>query len=508
MNARTGRPRRGGEGWVAILWGLITTCAWATAAGQVSATEDGGSHGQTYVILTDLPQEDPYYVAVTRLQQYRAARIVPFRGSCLGAELQSVRELGPQFVAIVVRPHTIDINFAYDVLEFSSRLDEDPFPDFAYGFITGATADDAVGFVDNIIRAERERDSFPLSIVAFGPSGVSQVDDDSKFDWAGKWQQVRLKHKPGDLPEMRLAELASSGVIRLWGHGTPGSVVDGISFRDIQHLDFFPAVVFAGPCFSAVTARSFVYDPWEAVVKVRKTELDMSLALTFISRGISGYFGALAEDLCLSAGQEMEHALTTGLPLGMTAKYTYDSVVMGGGGEPVSFGRFCPGRWPPTPDAIEAKLQFAASRILLGDPAYQPFAKAADPPWRATLQQAGDGLDIVATLDDPRIRCVLVDPFRADLCDCGIRNDRLYLVVELPLSLGPVESVSFRGSDDDSAEMRHGGVQWIEERWLGKRLLHLQIDFRHGSLDEEAKGATLVFHVHEARARSQAGAVD
>jgi hypothetical protein len=198
----------------------------------------------------------------------------------------------------------------------------------------------------------------------------------------------------------------------------------------------------------------------------------------------------------------MEYALTTGLPLGMTAKYTYDGVVMGGGGKGISFDRFRPGRQTARIDAVGRKLQYAASRILLGDPAYQPFSKAADPPWTATLQQTAEGLDVVATLDDPRIRCMLVDPFRADLCDCGSRNDRLYLVVELPPDFGGVKRVSNSGSAGDLAKGKHGKVQWVEERWLGRRLLHLQMDFRHGSLDRGVKGGKVVFHVQEAKSGS------
>lgn len=491
-----------------FLAGLIAINACAGATGQVLRTEAGEDRDRTYVILTDLAKEDPYYEAVSRLQGHRAAVVVPFKAGRLGDVLGSVCQLSPEFVAIVARPHTIDVNFAYDVLEFSTRLDDDPFSDFAYGFITGATAADAVRFVSNIIRAEHMEDRVPLRIFEFGPSNVPQVDDGHPLNWAPAWLQVRVAHNPGRFPRNLGADLISSGIIRLWGHGSPDGVTQGLSYLDVRDIKLSPTVVFAGPCFSAVTARFFEACGCDHDIGARQVKPERSLALSFLSSGALGYFGALAEDFCLSAAQEMEHALTTGLPLGMTAKYTYDSAIMGLGGNPISVARFGAEEGDPGCDTSQRRLRGTASRILLGDPAYRPISRAANAPWTTTLKETPMGLDVVATLQDPRIRSVLVDPFRADLCDCGVRNDRLYLVVELPPGLGGVGRISCDCPTSDLAQAGHGEVQSVEERWLGRHLLHLQVDFRHGTFDRLSTGAQVLFQVTEAGDEGSAAAAD
>lgn len=95
-----------------------------------------------------------------------------------------LNSLHPRYVAVVLRPEDIDINFARQFLMMSTELDSDPFSDFSYGFITGATGQDALDFVTNIYNAEAGVNlpgntpiqDWPLSISACGIWGISQSD--------------------------------------------------------------------------------------------------------------------------------------------------------------------------------------------------------------------------------------------------------------------------------------------------------------------------------------------
>ena len=58
----------------------------------------------------------------------------------------------------------------------STNLDTDPFSDFSYGYITGATAQDALNFVDKIIYAETHAiQNYPLKIGGYAASSINFV---------------------------------------------------------------------------------------------------------------------------------------------------------------------------------------------------------------------------------------------------------------------------------------------------------------------------------------------
>jgi len=43
----------------------------------------------------------------------------------------------PRFVVFVLPPEKIDVDLAHQILEMATRVDDDPFVDFEYGFVTG-----------------------------------------------------------------------------------------------------------------------------------------------------------------------------------------------------------------------------------------------------------------------------------------------------------------------------------------------------------------------------------
>ena len=473
-----------------IFWTAIPPASYAMSK------EDSFS-GNTYVILTNISETDPYFEAVERLRQFRSAEVVFFTPGRLGEMLEPIRRLAPRNVAFVMRPDSIDLNLAFEAFEFSTQLDDDPFPDYAYGFITGATAADAVQLVKNTMEAESEIAEIPRKIFGFGPSDIPQVDDGSEFEWAVGWQGSRLDHKPGTFPKEHLNQLSSNAVIRFWGHGSPDSVENGLVSDDLAGVDLFPAVVFAGPCYSAVVSKSYVQHDCNSEVEEQSVAPEDSLALAFIRSGATGYFAALDEDFCISAGQEMEYALTTGLPLGMVAKRALDNVVMGFGDAPVSLPRLRPGKKRPDTNAVEWALQRTASRILFGDPAGQLLPKVADYPFSIESRRTSTGMNIQLSLDNPLIHSLLIDAHHDNLCDCASQNDILYVVTELPHGFGEVADVEHAPFPRELKGVKHSEVQWKEEDWFGRRLLHLQIQLKHDSLADSEKGTRIQLTVRE-----------
>lgn len=474
---------------------LVAACAVLLHAEICSNAAELPGGGTGYVVLTDLAESDPYFAAARRLQEHRSARLVRFPSGKVGESLSALRQAHPTFVALVVRPETLDVNLAYEVLELAVRLDEDPFADFAYGFITGATAADALGLVERTIAAEAGARSRSGRLVAFGPTSTPQADKGNAFEWLRGWQSKRIEHEPGRFPNRNLTDLAAADVIRFWGHGTPEGVDGGLMRSDLGGLGIRARMVFAGPCFSAVTKRYYDESACCKPLEARSVAPDKSLALTFLSRGALAYFGALQEDRCISAGQEMEYALTSGEPAGMTLKHTQDRIAMARTNGTMSFARLQAGAVAPAEEGLEAQLRLAAARILLGDPAFRPYPAQAGPVVKTVVRRTGAGLSVEATIVDPRIRSTFVNAFRDDLCTCDTDNDTLYVRARLPKAAGTIQGVRRVALAECLESLKHGAVQWREEDWHGERILHLQIDFKHDALSEIAANAVVRFEV-------------
>lgn len=464
-----------------------------TRLSACAAEPPGGRIG--YVVLTDLDEGDAYFVAAQRLQEHRAARLIRFPSGNVAASLDAIRQAHPAFVALVVRPETLDVNLAYEVLELAVKVDDDPFADFAYGFITGATAADALGLVERTIRAEAGPSPTNGRLLAFGPTSTPQADKGNAFEWLPAWSSKRIEHKPGRFPHRNLADLAAADVIRFWGHGTPEGVDGSLIQADLSGIGIRARMVFAGPCFSAVTRRYYEEPACGENLEARSVAPNESLALTFLSKGALAYFGALQEDRCISAGQEMEYALTSGEPVGMTMKHTQDLIAMAQTIGAMSFARFQAGACPPAEKGLEAQLRLAAARILLGDPAFLPFAAQAGPAVKTAVRRTGSGLSIEATIVDPRIRSGFVNPFRNDLCTCDTDNDTLYVRARLPKDAGAILGLRRAALPACLEGVKHGVVQWREEEWRGERFLHIQIDFKHDTLGEVALNTVVRFDV-------------
>lgn len=474
---------------------LVLACAVLLHTGRSANAAEPAGGGTGYVALTDLAESDPYFAAARRLQEHRAARLIRFSSGKVAETLDPIRQAQPMFVAVVVRPETLDVNFAYEMLELAVKVDDDPFTDFAYGFITGTTAADALGLVERTIAAEAGPPPSSGRLLAFGPTNTPQADQGSTFEWLPSWQRQRIEHKPGRFPRSNLKDLAGADVIRFWGHGAPDGVDGSLAQSDLNGIGIRARMVFAGPCFSAVTGRYYDEPKCCGNLGARCVKPGKSLALTFLSKGALSYFGALQEDRCLSAGQEMEYALTSGEAVGMALKHTQDRMVMAQTNGGMRFARLRAGVPRPGEKGLEARLRLAAARILLGDPAFRPFGGQGGPAIKAEVRSAGAELGIEATIVDPRIRSTFVSPFRDDLCTCENDNDTLYVRARLPRAAGAIQGVKGVALPACLEGAKHGAVEWREEVWRGERFLHVQIDFKHGALGEVPSNTVVRFDV-------------
>lgn len=346
-----------------------------------------------YVILTNLTRDDPYYLAAQCLARFRGAEaILDFETERLGRLREQIRRLRPAHVAVVVRPEVIDVNFAAEVFELATRMNDDPKVDFAYGFVTGATADEAVKLVANTQRAEREAAGFPRKFCAVAQTGkgigtssgpgsdilLRAMDRYAACFREDGWEtHVAPWHGEGDpnWPQKKpkvLSQMQHSRMIFLAGHGYPQWSV-GVEARDLEDVDLFPAVVLNGACNSGVTYKWFLGTP-DKRVRTMPVEPGQSFALRVIRQGAVAHVAGVG-------GQCWAHCVPTVYPIygagqsvGEAVRRAYNAFIRQGATVEVRLLEI--GKpWPSVEQWCTSFVRIAPC-VLYGDPAYVPFPDA------------------------------------------------------------------------------------------------------------------------------------
>jgi len=487
-----------------------------------------------YVVLTTVDNGDPYYQAAQTLATYRSAQIIHFSPDSINELLPLLTSLQPRYVAIVLKPSELYINFVRQFLMMSTQLDSDPFSDFSYGYITGATAQDALNFVNNIINAETQNvQNLPLSVGGYAASSLNYVytspgdyltylnPDYSHIYMETSDSGSGLNFFLSNTAEMQNKKLLDIGYNgdphMLWlfdgGNSNPNPPVwnydstkiedsayarVGLTSYNIGSLDLYPAVAFNGACHSGETKKVMVEsdiaatfgDP-QGVIKFYTMSDTFSFALSILKTGITGYFAPCGANNANDESEEVYNAFLYNEPLGDIFKRSIDGVVMGflgnspklrifqaGGSEYAddiySSGTFDPSDWSGASSMLGGK----ANRIYFGDPLFNPYANDHSP----SLNLADAIIDSInPTTLDIKLYYHKPDASTAyfpvwDKFHYG--NTRIYIPVELPPYCNDVTSFSVI---DTSAA--YDMVIHAVEHSEGKTILHIEVDIPNDMYD-------------------------
>jgi hypothetical protein len=264
-----------------VLSTFVLLAIW-TATARASAGD--------YLILDLTGPDDPYHAAAERLAELRKAEIVAGDPRHVTQVLEVLKQKQPRYVAVVVRPGDLDINLARTFLKMATQIDSDPFVDFAYGFITGETAEIAVALAEAGTQAEQQRRKPSLAVVAVGEkmmkkSGVSS----QKFPLRKKslpqlWGQLAggenfAEGRDAKFITTLMPQLQGQSLVMLAGHGYPGEIVGGPTWRDFAGLKLEGAVVMNIACYTGVTGRWFEDDHAAGVRRERKAPEGQTVCL-------------------------------------------------------------------------------------------------------------------------------------------------------------------------------------------------------------------------------------
>lgn len=348
---------------------------------------------QDYVVLAAFAASDPYDTAAQHLAKHHRAEVVRFDPADVEPLRLVLTKTAPRHVALVMRPEQLDFPFQRRFLQLATELDDDPFVDFAFGYVTGRTADDALALARRGTARKPRGSGISVAMVAGGversmayavphelrkstlPGLQIYCAGEKEFPQVGR-DRAFLKQQ---LPKLR-----DRSVVTFAGHGYPREVVGGPTFADLAGLELDDAVVLNVACYTGVTARWFE-DDWRAgVVAAREVPLDESFCLAVLHSGVVGYTAYLCPR---PAGPELDTDLAAlvadGCSLGDARRRDYDKTVLGFLGfgeerlrlEPVTAGA----RLARNREAVrDIMLECATGGVLFGDPACVPFAARAD----------------------------------------------------------------------------------------------------------------------------------
>ena len=446
-------------------------------------------------VLTSVDAGDPWFpIAQAASAAHGDAPILTFSPDDPASIIAALAPAESGDAILVVPPGVIDVNFAWRLLTLASSLDDDPFVDVRYGFLTGATPDDALAFLQRSAQVRAGSLAIaPRLLDCFGPN---QLDTDKvivhrRLFWAG-WLSGKLKCRGMNNGRRGFADgsldtLAGHGVYHFGGHGYPDRIDQGLTAEQLSRADLGTSIAFNGACSTGVTDRAFERSAsgWSE----RRYAPDDSFCLTMLNQPVVAYLAATHPDHGVPVYQEMEHLFTTGGSMGEAIKHTYDAVVIGNSGKLPAFPKLSGGApiQPMTP--TEIMLTGSASRVLYGDPTLQVMGALASP---GLSVETIDAVTTV-TIENPDIAYSLMDTFHCDLAaqQNGF-NDRTYVRIPWDAS-APPSSVDAVASSRGQA-IRSRVVGYAVESWGGEQLLHVQVDVESSGYQQgpiRRKGATI-----------------
>lgn len=397
------------------------------------------------VIVTNFATRDARSKAVKRLAKHRDAKVIRFKDAKIDAVRKKLAREGAEFVAVAVTPETVDVNFHYEVIELSRDLDNDPMPDFFFGYLTARDGPDLEKLVDGILRREAEPPEEPVAKI---------------LPLTGTGEQV----KPLDY-------------LLHFGHGQAWRVDGGLTGKQVGALELPRApVVFSGACFNGVLSRSYHKCAMQRIF-LAPTTIDPAdlMTLNWVHAGASAYFAALEGDRGEMAAAEWEYLRQHACSLGEVIGYQYRLAFISVYADFTKFPRYVPGNGKRM-SFYDVMLRGMMSRLLLSDPSYRPLTEPLDEPAHET-SVTYDAEAKALTVEVKVVRYsqgLHVNYLPAS--KRGVFDRRVYVRVPLPDDV-PTKF-------EETTVVAKNGAELIDvtrhhvrhEVWGGRRYLNLQVE--------------------------------
>jgi hypothetical protein len=352
---------------------------------------------ESYLVFVDPGKEGEYMKAAKAMAALHDGKVVQFDPGKPDQILGDLKKAPPHFVAFVLPPDRIDVDLCHAILEMATRVDDDPFTDFEYGFITGRDGGAALRFVLKLAAAHARE--FGKRAALFGSWEGKTAPDDRPLNaleslgFEGRLDLVQVRSGEAERSKSARKALASYkglDVLLFFSHGYPDAMSACFRAQDLRdwHIDLSPAILVNCACYNGAPGRW--YAPESGGMKdMGLIASDDSVALAVLDAGVSAYVAGIDPWHGPLANQVFCYIIDDGMRLGEATKRMVDRLALD----------FLPNRiqYKPTAErrltgeGTENRRHNGAGMILYGDPAWAPYARSASRRMFAEKEQTEEG---------------------------------------------------------------------------------------------------------------------
>jgi RNA polymerase sigma factor (sigma-70 family) len=458
-----------------------------------------------YLVLVDPGSEDEFLPAAEAVAALHDAEVKRFDPAKLDGTLAELRKSPARFVVFVLPPEKIDVDLSHAILEMATKVDDDPFVDFEYGFVTGRDGAAALRFVRQIEQAWK-RDPGDKAILfgswegPFVPVG-SRMSGLKALGLTATARYIKAK----DAEETRLkaarnilADCKGGDALIFMSHGYPDRMDLCFTARDLRDwkVDLSPAILFNCACFNGAPGRWF--EPTGKGYADRGiVARDESVALALLDTGIAGYFAGIDTWHGPLTSQVFYYVMDDGMRLGEAANAMFNRLALEFLPDRIHFEPMLKRKRGSKDWWVQNQRDCGAAMILYGDPALAPFAKRAKHLMSARAQSAGKDrislkIEVRPLVDGQPGEDFFVLPSNRLFDYYSLRSDpeksspqlELYRVVPLPRRFAGIPSLQVVEAKSGDKDIPTGTVQTAVEDTPDGKLLHVRVPVRVSLIGE------------------------
>ena len=465
-----------------------------------------------YVVVELVGARDGYYAAAKRLAELRDGEIVSADAKDLSPLVKTLQQKRPRYVAVVVRPEQFDINLARSFLKLATQIDDDPFVDFSYGFITGDTPEVAIALAVRASQIEKLRRPPTIGLAAVGDKVITKSGANEqtfplrKATLPQLWGQIAGgENFPGtgrdaEFIKQLMPQLQGKSIILFAGHGYPHEVVGGPNSKDLTGLKFDGAVALNIACLTGVTGRWFDED-WQQGKKVERTvPVNESFCLAMLRTNVAAY---VAYACPRPAGPELFTDITAlaaeGLSVGEIRRRDYNRVVLASlaqGRKGLEMKSDANGQTlqPPRDLVKDVLLEMATGGVVFGDPKFTPFSARPDEiPAETKIERTAAGIRTTVLIGGQQLFFECSDPLAMWKEDVPAMR----VLATVPLGRDYVTEVQVKELKMGD-EIRERRLVWAVEEHHDERVLMIKVNFQMPQIENPAvlsSGVRAVFQI-------------
>ncbi len=450
-----------------------------------------------YRVVVDPSHDGAFIPAATAMAALHGQKCEEFDPGDLDELFSRFKDSPPSYVVFVIPPEKIDVNLSRDILSRSTSIDEDPFVDFEYGFVTGRDGAAASRFVAQIAKAGKRK--FERRGVMFGSwegmilppkrpltaAKAMGLDFEQHYVWV-KDDEEKRREKTREV----LQGAKGVDTLLFFSHGYPDEMVACFKGPDLSDWKVeLPGTMLVNCCCYGGAPGQW----WEprpgAFVDRGKVKLEDSVALALLDSGISSYFAGIDPWHGWLANEVYLKVVDDGMGLGEAAKNMADRLALDFLPERIHFKPASKMKFEG--EGTDNRRRNGAGMIFYGDPAQSPYGNNASRLGFGRIS-AKEGGALTATVgtkplidgypsdDFLFVMSYLTDYYSVKTQD--IMNElamEIYRVIDLPDTIEKAPAFKVISAKTGDQYLPTGTPQCVMETTAdGKRKLHVRVPIK------------------------------